>query len=524
MGMEQYGMKVEKVTGAPRKGFRTVAVFGEFSQENPHHRKYPVRSGLGLTQVPEYIMITHTSLYNKVYKKVWIGVMITFCWVFSYSMQLPTLFGVWGLSRNRGCGGRAVSLLISHQGVPGSIPGRDMPRFSHVGIVLGDAAGWRVFSGISRFPHRLILALLHSYLISFSSALKTSLLKAAQISQLNFGDITLLRVVTYGAMIIIHNMVNVSGAFDYDKDLGSCSIVPDKNKHSSKIALFIIGFVIPCVVIVGCYARIFWVVHKFSGSRSWVNDIQYGGHVTSQYGGSPNPKPVPDLLYQVYKMLMCHAHRFCCGRSEKRMREHATNVRNSVSEANSNQAKPKSKSREQRDLKAKRNEWRITKMVLAIFLSFVVCYLPITLVKVVDISVQYPGFHVLGYLLLYLSSCINPFIYVIMNKQYRQAYKTVLLWRPARLHSLTPAGTSSCGDLRGQCREEHTPGTCDLWARLLCIALVEYVFWSGQNQVLQGYYLPSLYLLKAGYRCVAPRRLPGRRGLRQNRRLHLIAA
>nr|CAD7438865.1 unnamed protein product [Timema bartmani] len=55
------------------------------------------------------------------------------------------------------------------------------------------------------------------------------------------------------------------------------------------------------------------------------------------------------------------------------------------------------------------------------------------------------GFHVLGYLMLYLSSCINPIIYVIMNKQYRQAYKTVILWRPPRLHSLTPAGTSSYG-------------------------------------------------------------------------------
>jgi hypothetical protein len=54
------------------------------------------------------------------------------------------------------------------------------------------------------------------------------------------------------------------------------------------------------------------------------------------------------------------------------------------------------------------------------------------------------GFHVFGYLMLYLSACVNPIIYVIMNKQYRQAYKTVLLWRRPRLLSLTPAG-SSCG-------------------------------------------------------------------------------
>lgn len=113
--------------------------------------------------------------------------------------------------------------------------------------------------------------------------------------------------------------------------------------------------------------------------------------------------------------------------------------------------------REGREMRAKRNEWRITKMVLAIFLSFLCCYLPITIVKVTDTNVRYPGankgfiietghhpmytpssislldgcplspgLHVTGYLLLYLSACINPIIYVIMNAQYRQAYRSVL--------------------------------------------------------------------------------------------------
>jgi len=42
-------------------------------------------------------------------------------------------------------------------------------------------------------------------------------------------------------------------------------------------------------------------------------------------------------------------------------------------------------------IKRKRSEWRITKMVLAIFLSFVICYLPITITKTSDPDVQYPG-------------------------------------------------------------------------------------------------------------------------------------
>ena len=104
-----------------------------------------------------------------------------------------------------------------------------------------------------------------------------------------------------------------------------------------------------------------------------------------------------------------------------------------------------SKINEQREAKQKRNEWRITKMVLAIFLSFVACYLPITIIKVIDKDVNWPGLHIFGYIMIYLSSCINPIIYVIMNKQYRHAYKTVLLCKTPRLLSFTQGGSSHGG-------------------------------------------------------------------------------
>ncbi|KAJ8874977.1 hypothetical protein PR048_022867 [Dryococelus australis] len=58
------------------------------------------------------------------------------------------------------------------------------PGFSHVRIVLDDAASRRVFSGISCFPRLLIPVLLHAYLYLPPSALKTSIFRAAQISSL----------------------------------------------------------------------------------------------------------------------------------------------------------------------------------------------------------------------------------------------------------------------------------------------------------------------------------------------------
>ncbi|KAJ8872807.1 hypothetical protein PR048_026423 [Dryococelus australis] len=62
----------------------------------------------------------------------------------------------------KGGGGLAVSPLTSHQGEPVSIPDRATPGFSHVGIVLDEAACRRVYSGISRFRCPCIQTLLHT--------------------------------------------------------------------------------------------------------------------------------------------------------------------------------------------------------------------------------------------------------------------------------------------------------------------------------------------------------------------------
>ncbi|KAJ8891945.1 hypothetical protein PR048_004505 [Dryococelus australis] len=56
------------------------------------------------------------------------------------------------------------------------------PGFSHAGIVLDEAAGQRVFSGISRFHHPCIPALLHTHIASPSSALDAPMLRAARTS------------------------------------------------------------------------------------------------------------------------------------------------------------------------------------------------------------------------------------------------------------------------------------------------------------------------------------------------------
>ncbi|KAJ8895192.1 hypothetical protein PR048_000517 [Dryococelus australis] len=78
----------------------------------------------------------------------------------SLALIAPTLFNLIRVKQLQM--GPLCCTLASHQGEPGSIPGR-VTGFWQVGIVPDDAVGRWVFSGISRFPHPFISALLHTY-------------------------------------------------------------------------------------------------------------------------------------------------------------------------------------------------------------------------------------------------------------------------------------------------------------------------------------------------------------------------
>ncbi|XP_026669910.1 G-protein coupled receptor moody isoform X2 [Ceratina calcarata] len=72
---------------------------------------------------------------------------------------------------------------------------------------------------------------------------------------------------------------------------------------------------------------------------------------------------------------------------------------------------------------------KLLKMILVIFSSFLVCYLPITVTKTFKDAIDWRGLNIAGYILIYLTTCINPVVYVVMSSEYRSAYKNVLLCR-----------------------------------------------------------------------------------------------
>ena len=379
------------------------------------------------------------------------------------------------------------------------------------------------------------------------------------------------------------------GTFGLDKDIGSCSILPDAHRRSPKEFLFVVAFVLPCLAIIICYARIFFIVRRAAAvshgqqqqhhqqsaalkptssvrSRTGIGGIapgemrrglmlpgsgsgQSGGgyakpmavgpsvmeasfHLTcceSQQGSGsteiseettersgqnhlappepvvpkrsgsilrwnkPSPSPIrievergsevtgPLPEFQHLQMLperrrisvsfmepesenaqqplQPEAAQYlrvpgACSNSNNSCNNRSLSISSSsigsTAPASSNPGSGENRSvlgaalsqvsgalhrRSTRNKSSTRRhpgrmtakDRKLLQMILVIFVSFIVCYMPITLVKSLSKEVDLGGaINILGYVLIYLTTCINPIIYVVMSSEYRQAYKNLL--------------------------------------------------------------------------------------------------
>lgn len=76
-------------------------------------------------------------------------------------------------------------------------------------------------------------------------------------------------IIAFGLLVV--TWFERFGRFGLDPAIGSCTILPDINGRSPKEFLFVLAFLIPCLAIIVCYARIFYIVRETaSKSRSRV--------------------------------------------------------------------------------------------------------------------------------------------------------------------------------------------------------------------------------------------------------------
>ncbi|KAM6214435.1 G-protein coupled receptor 84 [Rhynchocyon petersi] len=80
---------------------------------------------------------------------------------------------------------------------------------------------------------------------------------------------------------------------------------------------------------------------------------------------------------------------------------------------------------------------KVTRMCFAVFLCFALSYIPFLLLNILDAKVQAPRVvHMLAANLTWLNGCINPVLYAAMNRQFRQAYGSVLRRGPQSFRRL----------------------------------------------------------------------------------------
>ena len=78
----------------------------------------------------------------------------------------------------------------------------------------------------------------------------------------------------------------------------------------------------------------------------------------------------------------------------------------------------------------RKRELSITKNLLVVFCLFVVCFLPTAVALII------PGghlYHVYAMVLLYVSACINPFVYGLKHAQFKEVLRPLVCCRCAEI-------------------------------------------------------------------------------------------
>jgi len=185
--------------------------------------------------------------------------------------------------------------------------------------------------------------------------------------------------------MMVPPLLEVWGTLGLDEQTFSCTILK-RNDTSPKKFLMIFGFLMPCIVIIACYSAIFLKVRQ---SRKNVQSHMKNNRTTAAASNGTA----------------------AAGTAVPANKNGESSGKNAISAAlNSAQSAQR------------REDIRLTKMMLIIFLSFLVCFLPLMVVNVADDGVQIPFLHILASVLAWASAVVNPFIYAFKNRQYQQAF------------------------------------------------------------------------------------------------------
>lgn len=216
---------------------------------------------------------------------------------------------------------------------------------SHTHLLVLDISRFSLLILIDLFSHFLCRYILIAYHHLY-----------AQIYRPHIIVLQLLIVWGFAFLTMVPPALGIWGTLGLDESTFSCTILK-KDGRSIKKFLFLVGFLLPCVVIITSYTCIYYIVRRQRQKMS--------GHLQ---GGSIGKTTVAIATAR------------------------------------------------------EREDSRLTAMMLTIFICFIACFLPLTVVNIVDDKNDYPWLNIISSILAWASSVINPFIYAASNRTYRVAY------------------------------------------------------------------------------------------------------
>lgn len=166
----------------------------------------------------------------------------------------------------------------------------------------------------------------------------------------------------FAILIMVPPLLGIWGTLGLDEPTFSCTILK-KNGRSIKKFLFLVGFLLPCIVIIISYSCIYYTVRK---QRQKLNKHICSSATITTTTASSKSMGIPAAR--------------------------------------------------------EREDSRLTAMMLTIFIGFLLCFLPLTIVNLFDDKHNFPWLNTLASILAWASSVVNPFIYAVSNRTYRVAY------------------------------------------------------------------------------------------------------
>ncbi|XP_053608665.1 G-protein coupled receptor moody-like [Plodia interpunctella] len=232
------------------------------------------------------------------------------------------------------------------------------------------------------------------------------------------------------------------GRFSLDPKIGSCTIIKDIHDRSPKKYLFVIAFVIPGLTITFCYARIFFIVKRVTKrSHSSYNVNRCVTESIAIDINSARTSTLANIKISNPKMYIRHLQCLSTPSSENSSCSGVETPENDIeSDLNRKRTSTIDKIRKafinrRPTLSPKpnlptRKDKKLRTMIVAIMLAFFLCHLPISLIKIFFEFTNHTSLKIVSYVLIFLTTCVNPIIYVVMSNEYRQAYKDLITCQP----------------------------------------------------------------------------------------------